>query len=348
MKANNKRKHTFQYHGKDVFTLFQADFEYYYKVYLPLMVQYYELSLDLLEKENPDLVLVENEYVGFERALIYACQKKQIPSLAQQHGLITKDHIGYLYAKEDISRQEFSHFPYCPLPSCTSVIGPSFQDILTKISSYPKSKVVVSGQPRYDVFYFANRIYDRSVFLKRNKLDSKKKLVLLATQPFHLERLREEFFVNIIQSVMPIDGVQIVVKPHPNESEKWFSEKLNSLETDVLVLPPKSDTIEAIFACDVFLSVNSTTILEALIMDKPVVIVNLSKLTEPLPWVKEGAAIGVYEAEKIRGVIEDVLAKGKTDRQLSKRRSDFVYKYLYKIDGKATDRVISLMRRLAK
>jgi hypothetical protein len=348
MKKSAERNQTFQYHGKDVFTLFQTDFDYYYKVYLPLMVQYYELSLNLLEKENPDLVLLENEYVGFERALIYACHKKQIPSLAQQHGTFTKEHLGYLYAKEEISPQEYSQFPYCPLASCTSVIGPSFQDILTKISSYPESKVVVCGQPRYDVFYFADQIYNRAVFLKRNNLDSKKKLILLATQPFHLERLREEFFVNIITNIMPIDGVQIVVKPHPNESVKWFNAKLTSLETNVVVLPPKSDTLEAIFACDVFMSVNSTTILEALIMNKPVVVVNLSKLTEPLPWVEEGAAIGVYEGDKIRGAIEEVLAEGQTDRQLSKRRSDFVYKYLYKIDGKATDRVISLMRRLAK
>jgi CDP-glycerol glycerophosphotransferase (TagB/SpsB family) len=312
------------------------------------MVQYYELSLTLLEKENPDFVLMENEYVGFERALIYACHKKRIPSLAQQHGVITEDHIGYLYSKEDISPQDFSNFPYCPLATSTAVIGPIFKDILTEISAYPESKVVISGQPRYDIFFFADRIYDKEDFFKRHNLDPKKKLVLLATQPFHIEMLRQEFLENILKNTNSIDGIQLVIKPHPNETINWFNQKLASVKTDVMVLPPKSDTIEAIFACDAFISVNSTTILEALILDKPVVVVNLSNQIEPLPWVKEGAALGVYTADKIQSTIEAVLFEENVKKQLHKKCTDFVFKYLYKIDGKATDRVISLIQELVK
>jgi hypothetical protein len=348
MKNSENRNQVFQYEGRDIFLLFQTDFEYYYKVYLPLMVQYYELSLLLLEKENPDLALIDNEYVGFARALIYACHKKGTPSLAQQHGVITEDHLGYMYAKEDISPKGSGEFPYCPLATVTSVIGPSVKDLLTKVSSYPESRVIVSGQPRYDIFYFANRLYNREAFLKRYSIDPKKKLVLLATQPFALERIREEFFFNTVTKLNSIDGIQIVIKPHPNESIHWFKEKLASLEGHVIVLSPKSDTLEAIFSCDAFLSVSSTTIIEAIIFNKPVVVVNLSQQTEPLPWVKEGAALGVYEADKIKSAVETILFEENIKAQLRRKSADFVSKHLYKIDGKATDRLISLIKRLAK
>jgi hypothetical protein len=341
-------KRVFNYRGLNLLTLFQTDFEYYFKVYLPLMVQYYELSLQVLEIEKPDLVLMENEYVGFERALIYACHNKRVPSLAQQHGVIHEDHPGYLYAKEDIGTQEYSKYPFCPLATITSVIGPSFKEVLTNVSAYPESKVAISGQPRYDVFYFVDRIYDRAAFLKRFNLDPTKKIVLLATQPFPLEHLRHEFFTNTLNNLKAIEGIQIVVKPHPNESTEWFTNQLASLETNVVVLPPFYDTIEAIYATDVFLSVNSTTIIEALILNKPVVVVNLSKQTEPLPWVKEEAALGAYEAESIESAVEKALNDEKVRKKLHDKRTDFVYKHLYKIDGKATDRVIDLIQKLAK
>ncbi|MDO8055933.1 MAG: UDP-N-acetylglucosamine 2-epimerase [Candidatus Hermodarchaeota archaeon] len=345
---SEKGKRVFNYRGMDLLSQFQTDFEYYFKVYLPLMVQYYKLSLQIFKKEKPDLVLMENEYVGFERALIYACHKRRVPSLAQQHGVIHEDHPGYLYTKEDISTQEYTKHPFCPLASITSVIGPSFKKVLTDVSAYPESKVAISGQPRYDVFYFTDRIYDKSAFLKRFNLDPKKKIVLLATQPFPLERLRHEFFTNTLNNLRSIEGIQIVVKPHPNEAIQWFTDQLASVKTTVVVLPPFFDTIEAIYASDVFLSVNSTTIIEALILNKPVVVVNLSKQTEPLPWVEEGAALGVYEAKSIQRTVENALYDEKVRKKLDAKRTDFVHKHLYKIDGKATERVIDLIQKLAK
>jgi hypothetical protein len=345
---NEMRKHVFQYYNIDIFTEFQTNFEYYFKVYLPLMVEYYELCLRLLEKEKPNLVLLSNEYGGFERALLFACHRMKIPTLAQQHGVIHVNHPGYMFEKGAISTQEYTTFPFSPLPTITSIIGPAFKKILTEDSSFPKSRVAISGQPRYDVFHVIARIYDKDTFFKRHNLDQKKKMVLLATQPFYLETLRREFLINTIHEISLINGIQIVVKPHHNESIEWFNKQLRPIQADVMVLPPESDVIEAIYVCDVFMSVNSTTILEALALDKPVVVVNLSSQIEPLPWVKKGAALGVYNVEEIKSAAEKALFDDRLRNQLQDKRTKFVFEYLYKIDGKATDRVISLMLKLAK
>jgi len=57
-------------------------------------------------------------------------------------------------------------------------------------------------------------------------------------------------------------------------------------------------------------------------------------------YAKEGVALGIYSSEKLKDAIINLL---EDDSVLCKNRSRYIEKYLYRIDGKATERVVNLL-----
>ncbi len=321
-------------------------FEYYFHTFLPLAALYLDLSIRALKKESPDAILLIDEYLLFGRSLLFAAAEENVPSFAIQHGVISKYHPGYIYDHAEISQDGNPFFPYTPLPSKTALFGHYYEKILTENSAYPKSRLVVTGQPRYDVLRLASQTYDRDQFCRRYNLDSTKRIALVVTQPFPVKKARSEFINPTANALSKIQDLQIVVKPHPGESADWYEALLARQGVNVTILSPKSDTIEAMFACDLFIAVNSTTIIEALMLDKPVVVVNLSKFSEVLPWVSDGAAIGITNPEDLLATFQRVLADTNYLHTHRKGRNKFLRDQIFKEDGKATERVISVLESL--
>ncbi len=321
-------------------------FEYYFQTFLPLAALYLDLCQRALKRESPDTILLVDEYLLFGRSLLYAATDEQIPTFAIQHGIIYKFSPAYFYDQEEISQDGNPFFPYSPLPTKIALYGKYHEQILTKYSKYPKSRLVVTGQPRYDVLKFAKETYSRSEFCRRYNLNPTKRIALLITQPFPIQKSRTEFIIPTSQALSQIKNLQIVVKPHPNESSAWYKELLTKQGIDATILSPKSDTNEAIFACDLFIAVNSTTIIEALILNKPVVVVNLSNFPEVLPWVSDGAAIEVTNQDDLLETFLKVLDDEQFLDAHSDGRTRFLTNQIYKDDGKATDRVIAVLETL--
>jgi len=331
--------------GWNILELFNTDFKYFFKFFLPLMVQYMELSIQLLKREQPDIILMKNEYSEYERALQFAAHFKKTPIVALQHGIINQNHPGYYYARNMVSQKGSAQFPYAPIPTKTAVFGPYYKKILTKRCSYPIERVDVTGSPRNDVLHFADQIYNKQMFCDCFGLDPNKKIVLIATQPLHVEKNRVDFLYNLIEALREVPDTQIVIKPHPNESSSWHKKHLKEWEVFAVILPPKSETNAAIHACDLFIAVHSTTIIEALLLGKLVIVVNFSKSPDILPWVQEGAVLGVYDPQELAPVIKKALFNEEAIRQELANRSKFVYNHTYKNDGKATERVIGVIKK---
>lgn len=323
-------------------------FEYYFHTFLPLAALNFNLCQQLLRKELPNIILIVDEYLLFGRSLLFAAAEKQIPTLAIQHGVIPASHPGYIYGKDEIAQDGNPFFPYSPIPTKTALYGKYYERILTQYSAYPKSRLIVTGQPRYDILELANEIYSKEEFCRRYDLDSAKKITLLITQPFPIQMARKEFVIPTTQALTQIPKLQIVVKPHPSESADWYIDLLARQGIEATILSPKSDTVEALAVSDFVIAVNSTTIIEALLLNKPVVVVNLSNFPEILPWVSDGAAIEVTNPDELLATFQKVLDERPLLQTLSEGRQRFLRDQIYKNDGKATDRVITTLLSLVR
>lgn len=313
-----------------------------YHIFYALL--YIELMKHAIETEKPDLILIICEYCLLGRAAVVAGKLKGVPTLAIQHGNISPYSIGYYHPAEEVS-DEFA-LRYCPIPDKTAVYGEYTKKILTEVGNYTADKVVVTGSSRYDLIARADEIYNREEFRKMLNLTLTKTIALVTTENLPIVEENILFLRSILQALKELPEVQVVIKPHPGEKSKWYEQIVKEEKVKAEILPKNSDTFEALYACDLLITCFSTVATEAMILNKPVITVNLTGATDPMPYAESGVAIGVYKEEDISHAIRDALYNEELRQRLAINMKKFVYEHAYKQDGKATERVADLIHEM--
>jgi surface carbohydrate biosynthesis protein len=145
-------------------------------------------------------------------------------------------------------------------------------------------------------------------------------------------------FLGLIKS---IPEITLFIKPHPNEEDFSIYEPLTRCKN--VVLSRDVDLYKLLNACDIMITKNSTTAMEAAALDKPVIVLNLSRIPDVVDYVKEGIAVGVYKSEDLPPRVKALL---KDESELESSRKGYIKKYLYKVDGRSSDRVAEFMANL--
>jgi len=308
---------------------------------LPLAVRAEKLGENIIKKEKADFVLVEYEYGPIRKSLgVIAPKKLGLPSIAIQHGNIYPTHPGYYYLKEETAFSGSSGTSGCLLPDITCLFGEKYRRILGEECGYPEEALIITGQPRYDIFYHTDRLFSKQSFRERFGIPEGKRAVLWTTQSHGMSD--EENIANlkaVAASFGELENTILIVKQHPNETDKYtqlIKSYLESTAIDLRVMPRDSDTFEQLYFCDIVISKFSTTATEAVVMGKPLIILNLGGAPDRVDYVDEGVAIGVYEQENLTPAIKQLF---KDSSFLEENRQRYVSENLYKIDGKDSSRV---------
>jgi len=308
-------------------------------------VKYIEMMDHVVKEERPKLILIVDEYGLYGKAAVLAGKINKIQTIAIQHGIIGPYHFGYYHAKGEIAEGNVIKQRYCPIPNKTVVSGRYYKKILIRTGSYPPSSVVIAGQPKYDVLAFSDKIYKKENIYGRLKIDPNKKLIFFASQP-DSPQAKELLFRSVFEAIKKIPNVQMIIKLHPNEYDKSLHEKIAKEVGIDVVITKDINLFELLYACDLMMTSSSTVAIEAMILNKPVVTVNLTGMPDAMPFAKSGAAIGVYRAEDIYSVIVKALNDEQTRKSLESNRRKFVYDTAFKIDGQASRRIINLIKEM--
>jgi hypothetical protein len=205
-------------------------------------------------------------------------------------------------------------------------------------------EIIVTGQPRYDIINDAWKVYSREDFCRRYNIKSNNKIILWATQCHGLSNEENiKNFKAIFGAMKNLIGMTLIIKQHPAEGEDYtnmMNSYIHDYKINALITPKNSDTLEQIFISDLMITRASTTAIEAIAMNKPVIVLNLSNEPDPVEYINEGVAKGVYREEDIGPAIKGLL---EDDSDLAAYRMAYINKYLYKIDGKATQRVMDII-----
>lgn len=352
-------------------------------------------TLEILNKEKPDIILLNSDYGMVERCFTYAANRIQIPTLMIQSGSIPnsrRDVRGGIIRVLGINRRKgllalykrykflFSNLlnietnPLIALKKFVRevITGVMYMDrrgyYASKIAAtgfYDKElmiqngadekRIVITGNPRFDKI-----VDNRDGYMNKSKIcdifaiPETNRIILLLTpclvpQGIWNEGKRREFSHSVLEAFKAIKNsdsrLTLIVKVHPLEEIADYEKYLESNEerTDEVILCKDVDVYGLIGASDLVISAYSTTILEAAIMNKPVILLNLFNDPEYAPYVSEGAAVGVYN--KV-GLLQE-MRKGLYDEgardKLSKARDECVYKHAYVQDGKASERIADLI-----
>jgi len=300
---------------------------------------FFKLSVaeSILKQCRPKAVVYPYEFDVYPSAIAYLAHKSGIAVVGLQHGQSKRTGNLSGYKIEDVKAK-------ARLPDITCLYGSYYRDLLINYSIYDEKMVTVTGVSRYDSLAKADTIYSKEEVLKRYNISPSKKVILWTGQFLGLSY--EENIKNmdaIFSAMKDLPESVLMLKMHPREKKKnvkLVKGHLKNYDINVVLITENLDTDELIFASDLLITRHSTTALEAIALDKPVIVLNLSGEPDPVDYVDEGVALGVRRAEDLKPAIEKVL---KDDSDLAKNRGRYIEKYLYKIDGRATERVVKVI-----
>ena len=313
---------------------------YYVKYVIPRYVRYERMLSKMVVCNCPSAMIVSNEKSPEGCLWIYIGKYNNIPILSPQHGIFAGDLLGSSYDLTEFS----SYFPENilarPIPDVTTVWGTYEYDQLQQCA-YPKDALLICGNPNYDsLVNNMQNIYSRNSFCNTYSINPNDRFILWLTQS-HSWGIQKtcQYFDEVYCSVASMTGVTLIIKQHPYETpihDKLIT-KYVSMHGDVKckILPKDGDVSEAIYSSDIIVLENSTCGFEALIMDKPLIVLDFSEKPDAGKYVMEGVAIGAFKKGSLKKAIEMSVSDSK-DRKTA--RSQYISRHLYKIDGHASQR----------
>ncbi len=163
-------------------------------------------------------------------------------------------------------------------------------------------QVLVTGLPRFDPLLAHRTPLQRA--------QNRPTTVVLILQRFSLEESRR--LINLVaRPVAALGNVRLIVKMHPGdapENAAAYRRMLMTYEaTDRFEVTATSDLYSLLAECDLVVSVFSTVVVEAAMLERLVLCVNVTGEPLPVPIVEDGAAVAATSAEAVARSLADLL-----------------------------------------
>jgi len=272
-----------------------------------------------------------------EKAFSYVQEK--IPILYLQHGF-----ANYIESTSHFDVLDDFHL----IKNKIAVWGDIIKDYLIRVKAIPENKIIVTGSPKYDSF---SRI-------EKNK--KRKKIMLVTIRPITMVgegpriELYEKYKNTLDKLILisnNIENLEIIFKLHPqqNPSNQIIIDmiKKNNNKIKILQFNPIKELLSD---CDLHVNIApdnfdaSTVILEAMIMGKPTLNIQLQKNEIEFEFMKAGAIKTINYDSDIKEVIFDLISHHGTE-ELINNSQNFLNKYM-KNRGNAAKKLIDSVEGL--
>ena len=295
------------------------------------------LVAESIENADDVLGIITLNFSG-ETEKIFSRIKNDIPVILLQHAFAnyTKS-ISYFDILDD----------YHLIKHKIAVWGDIIKDYLIHVKAIPENKIIVSGSPKYDS-------YSK---IKKNKKNQKIMLVTLRPIITHMEGPRIELYEKyektlhkLIQISKDVENLQIIFKLHPQQN---ISNQIiiNMIKGNEGIKILQFEPIKELLAdCDLHVNIApdnfdaSSVILEAMMMGKPTLNIQLQKNEIEFEFIKDNAIKSVYYDSNIERSVLDLISHHGTD-ELFSRSQNFLNKYM-KNRGNAAKKLIDSIEDL--
>jgi hypothetical protein len=271
---------------------------------LPQRIRDIDATKDLLLRLEPRSIFLLYERGPSAMTFIIAADELGIKTVGMQHGMIHKWHLDYTVS--DIRTD--NSILGAPVPTVTLIFGEFYKRLMTETFAYSADRVMVIGNPTYEGLHMYTQL-DRKAILARLGLDAEKRMLLIATSKSQKKYGRAEYDVIMVETLAKSfahnKDIQVVIKLHPKEDGMVYRQIIreNNAENFVIIDHPIE---ELILICDVFLAVATTTMLEAVVLQKPVIIFQTSEneRRDLFSLLQLGAAIRATNIDLEKTVLE--------------------------------------------
>jgi len=346
LKTNQAFKNSTKFEQIDLFNICKITFQGYFLDNFGSFIgaaRNIEISKIILKKYLIDASICIDEN-GSSRFLVFASNKTGVPSIGLQHGIIHPYHVSYHYSKSDFD--SYGGGLDCIFADRTAVFGSHFKKLLSEYGNYPASSIAVTGQPRTDIIFENEKKYSKKLLCKKLGINPQKSIIVFASGPLKNVAEMPTALSAIVNSIKKLENVQFVIKLHPNDNWEFYSNEMKKLNFKC-VITKTTDLYNLLFSSSLVISVNSTVILDALLLKKPVIQLNLLESYDVFSNLKNRAFIQVRKKEELVKEIKKIL---NNKRKIFFKKSSELFRcgYYMPIDGKATQRFINVFEDVLK
>ena len=294
----------------------------------------------ILKKYNYDLIIFEVDSRDRERCMSIIASRMNIPTLVIQHG---------------VSGQPLGMVP--TFSTKVALWGKISQDYFKNYGLESK-KIIITGAPRLDKYVFLNKNKHLMNSIKETvynefSIEKTKKLILLTTthntyykrsNAMDLNHYEVEKMYNMVFNAMKnLPNSHLIIKLRQNDIDKEIAFKIKELlKIKNVSIIDNYNIANLIVSCDCLISGYSTTVIEAMLLEKPIVIIDFRKNAEAIPLSQYN--IG-YKASNDKELLNGI--NNSFDNPILLENYEmFLKDYLYQIDGMSTNRVIKVVNNL--
>lgn len=334
-----KQPPVIRYQDYDLWSVIEKRFFYEFHTYFPNVINKIEFTTMCIRKKKINVIITSSMDVEHQRILILVANKVGILSVVLHHGVLNGN-IG-------IS-------PSLPLTKIAAW-GMDDRNFLIDLG-FDNDKITLTGPPHFDD-YIENNELSKQVLCDKLNLDPTKKIVVVTTH--HCERWVSianllmmgmewhHFFKMVIDSVNSIPNCQLVVKLHPTDEESKIHERMirESSHQDIPIFQEGKYLYDLLNVCDIFINFPSTTGLEAMLLNKPVItIIPSGKKAQNKSMFEEGLV--VKSKQELDNALKKLVQNEDVLDDLKTIQNKYIDDHIHLQDGKASERVAGLIRQM--
>ncbi len=326
-----------QAEGESLWPQMQNAFNWLFNFHLPLLVPQVAIAHHILKRHHPALIISAD--VADARARIYSLVGRQlnISSLEIQFGpngaegvewqFLLADHVA---AWGETTRQAL--LEHGVQAQQISITGSPRHDSLVNVDANEVAKTRARlGIPAGHTMVLCASTYQQKEY---NSLSAPDLLVSMKKAVF--------------KSAGEVEGVCLVVKPHPLENMQE-TKQLIGIGRNIVLVDPTDDIRELTKACDVFLGFGSTATVDAIIANKLTICPAFSGWIWSDMFVKSDAVLVPRSEEEVLSSLRSIV-DGSIDKVMAAfepARLSFLQKWAYKVDGLSSGRVAAVAIEMA-
>jgi hypothetical protein len=342
-----------QYHTEEILNKFNLPYLHFpWKITRSSSDSFFKKILDffkirksvkkILEQIQPNLLIFAIDNDPIAQIFINEAKKKKIKTVLIQEALIRpfelnyeiKDYLGYICAFLRKFGIFLNYIPYAQ-SGCNKILvaGQRAYDILysTGISPF---QLEILGQPKFD------SSIKKIKASKFSKLENRVFLFIASTQI-----VKDDGNIHFLKKLVELTEkleLKLIIKLHPRspvESTQIFN-ILDKSQTNFLkIIKGGDDTFDVLKKSETLITVSSTVILDALLMDKKCVVVDYLAGLSKLGYQSYNAVFTIKDEHEIEKVLLEAL---KSDKPLE-NKIRLLEDELFKLDGLSGKRVADFL-----
>jgi hypothetical protein len=336
------------------------------------------LARAALDRHHPSAVVVIQDTLLLERFIVREANRRGIPTLVVQwafsYAQAMYDRIReFQYGKAAPEQRSLPRRALAPLTRAGyrtalralglsfnlansygggearlfAVMGEAFRDQF-KTQGVRGKRIEVCGHPTHDAVYQRAQSVDaaeRARIRASYGLPADRTVVLYATQPVLWRKVmtREALERNVramAATVAEQPACELILKLHPREDAADYA-FCRDLDPPVRVLT-QAEMPDLIAASDLFISSSSSTVLLAMMLDRPIVTVNFDQVPHFDQFEGIGGTVHVRTHEDFALALRRLLTDDESRAALARQRADVIARYT-RFDGRAAERIAGLL-----